>query len=84
MLYVHFCRDFLGATVSGVVTEHGSFSCTMTYYAIGCFASAGLVLLIRIFQWIIKCSNSSQSPKMIEKDHERTPLLNNFLEEVIF
>ena len=56
--------------------EHGSFSWTMTYYAIGCFVSAGLVLLIIVFQRIIKCNNSSQSGRTMEKNEERTPLLS--------
>ena len=54
--------------MSGVVTEHGSFSWTMTYYAIGCFVSAGLVLLIRIIQWIVKCRKTPLSIKLMVKD----------------
>ncbi|XP_067935471.1 MFS-type transporter SLC18B1-like isoform X2 [Watersipora subatra] len=68
--------DFFGPTFSGIVTRHGSFGLTMTYYAIGCFAVAVIIILCVFYRLFSKRCHSCISSSYRESNDERRQLLH--------
>ena len=65
-------RDFIGPTISGVLTKHGSFGWTFTYFSFACFAVAVIIFVIWIYRY---CKSAASKDTKLSADNETTPML---------
>ena len=69
-LYLH--RYFIGPTISGVLTEYGSFGWTFTYFSFACFAVAVVIFVIWIYRY---CTSAASKDTKLSADDEKIPML---------